>query len=93
LIARAADGQPRNARARYNLGLLYQQLGRLDEARQALQAAVALEPGNGDYLFALGDHYLRRGQRQEALAVADRLIAAFPQDPAGAQLRAAALRR
>ncbi len=93
LIAKAAEGQPRNARARYNLGLLYQQLGRLDEALQALQAAVALEPANGDFLFALGDHYLRRGRRQDALAIADRLIAAFPQDPAGAQLRAAARAR
>ncbi len=43
-LARAARGMPRNARAHYNLGLLLQQLGRLDEAAQALEAAVDIEP-------------------------------------------------
>lgn len=91
-LNRAARGLPRNARARYNLGLLLQQLGRLDEAGQMLEAAVALEPANGDFLFALGDHCLKRGRPGEAMRVADRLIAAYPRDQAGHQLRAAAAR-
>lgn len=90
LIRRAVVGQPANARARYNLGLLLQQRGRLDEATAALEAALALEPVNGDFLLALGDHYLKRGRTRDALAMADRLTAAFPQNPAGARLRAAA---
>jgi predicted CXXCH cytochrome family protein len=89
-LGRAARGQPRNARAPYNLGLLLQQLGRADEARPALEAAVGLEPANPDFLLALGDHYLRHGRPAEAVAVADRLIAAAPGQPVGAQLRAAA---
>ena len=83
---------PRNGRARYNLGLLLQQLGRLDEAAQALEGAVAVEAGNPDFLLALGDHYLRRGRAGDAVAVADRLMAAAPGSPTGAQLKAAAER-
>jgi tetratricopeptide (TPR) repeat protein len=89
-LNRAARGMPRHARVRYNLGLLLQQLGRLDEAGQALATAVEIEPGNGDLLLALGDHYLRRGHAREAIAVADRLIAAAPGQPIGLQLKAAA---
>jgi len=89
-LARAARGMPQNARTHYNLGLLLQQVGRLDEAAQALEAAVALEPRNPDFLLALGDHYLRRGLARDALAVADRLIAAAPGQPIGQQLKAAA---
>jgi predicted CXXCH cytochrome family protein len=93
LLRRAVAGQPANARVRYNFGLLLQQRGRLDEATPVLEAALALEPTNGDFLLALGDHYLKRGRAREALAIADRLTAAFPQNPAGAQLREAARRR
>ena len=91
-LARAANGMPRNARARYNLGLLLQQLGRVDEAGDALASAVALEPANGDFLLALGDHYLRRGRARDALAIAERLIIAMPGQPVGQQLKAAAER-
>jgi predicted CXXCH cytochrome family protein len=89
-LARAASGLPRNARARYNLGLLLQQLGRLDEAGEALAAAATLEPRNPDYLLALGDYYLKHGRARDALAVAERLIAAAPDQPVGQQLKAAA---
>jgi tetratricopeptide (TPR) repeat protein len=80
---------PRNARARYNLGLLLQQLGRLDEAGEALSAAVTLEPENPDYLLALGDYYLKHGRARDALAVAERLIGIAPDQPVGRQLKAA----
>jgi predicted Zn-dependent protease len=72
--------------------LLLQQLQRADEAAAALEAAVALEPRNPDFLLALGDHYLRRRRAPEALAVAERLIAAAPGQPTGQELRAAAER-
>jgi tetratricopeptide (TPR) repeat protein len=81
---------PRNARIRYNLGLLLQQLGRLEEATTALEGAVAIEPRSADLLFALGDHYLRRGRADDALTVAERLTAVVPDHPAGQQLKAAA---
>lgn len=91
-LGRAVSAMPAHGRARYNLGLLLQQLDRADEAATMLEAAVALEPRNGDFLFALGDHYLKRGRGRDAMDVADRLIAAYPQAAVGHQLRAAASR-
>ena len=69
-----------------------QALGQPAEAERALRFAVELEPGNPDFLFALGDHYLKRGMGREARAVAERLIAEYPDQPVGHQLRAAAER-
>jgi tetratricopeptide (TPR) repeat protein len=83
---------PRHVRVRYNLGLLLQQLGRLDEAGRTLEEALALAPADADTLLALGDHYLRRGRAREASAIADRLIAAAPGQSMGQQLKAAAER-
>jgi predicted CXXCH cytochrome family protein len=91
-LRRAVEAWPRDARARYNLGLLLQQLGRPAEAEAMLSAALDLEPANPDFLFALADHYLRRGRAQEALSLARRLIAAQPDKDIGRQLEAAALR-
>ena len=79
---------PSNARAHYNLGLLLQQQGQLDEAHRALSRAVELEPTNLDSLFALADHALKRGRLQEALALADRLIAAHPDQRIGRDVKA-----
>ena len=58
--------------------------------RAALEAA-ALQPNRQrDFLLALGDHYLRRGRAGDAVALAERLIAAAPGQPVGQQLKAAA---
>ena len=49
-----------------------------------------VEPESPDFLFALGDHYLRRGMPAQALAVANRLTSIAPTDPQGQQLKVAA---
>jgi tetratricopeptide (TPR) repeat protein len=85
-LERAASGMPRNSRAWYNLGLLRQSLGQDPAARQALIAAVDLEPENPDYLYALADHYLKRARFTEALPIARRLAAAVPEAEIGPQL-------
>jgi tetratricopeptide (TPR) repeat protein len=89
-LRRAVDLLPGNARARYNLGLLLAQRGHHEEAGTLLAGALALEPQNPDFLLALADHWLRHGRPREALALAERLIAARPGEPAGRQLRALA---
>lgn len=81
---------PDDARTRYNLGLLLQQLGRLPEAETQLRAALEIEPRSADYLYALADHYLKRGRYDAVLPLADRLTEALPDQPVGAQLRALA---
>jgi len=82
----AANGMPRNSRAWYNLGLLRQSLGRDAEARLALAAALELEPGHPDYLYALADFYVKRGRFEEALPIAKRFAAALPGSDVGPQL-------
>jgi predicted CXXCH cytochrome family protein len=89
-LGTASAGSLEPARVHYNYGLALQQLGRLDEAEGAFSRALSVEPGSADFLFALGDHYLQRGRTDAALEVADRLIAAAPQDPRGTRLRTAA---
>ncbi len=72
-LTKAVEVQPDNPRAHYNRGLLLQQLNRLDEAEAALRRALALEPAGLDYLHALADHLIRRGRREEAGALVDRI--------------------
>ncbi len=84
----ATAARPRAARVRFNLGLLEQQLGNLEAARRELGAAVALEPENLELLFALADHLLRRGMLGEAIEVAERMIAAAPDEEIGRRVKA-----
>jgi tetratricopeptide (TPR) repeat protein len=89
-LGQASRGQPDQARIHYNYGLALQAVGRLGEAEAALLLALGVEPENPDLLFALGDHYLRRGMLAQALETADRLLSAAPGHPQGQQLKAAA---
>ena len=61
----------------------------LEEAEAALLLALDTEPENPDFLFALGDHYFRRGMPERALEMANRLLAAAPGHTQGQQLKAA----
>jgi tetratricopeptide (TPR) repeat protein len=88
-LERAADGMPQRTRIRYNLGLLQQQIGQLSAAEGSLRAAVAAEPRNLDYLYALADHYARRGDFRSALALAEQMIATNPAVQVGHDMKAA----
>ena len=86
-LALAARGIPDGPRVHYNLGQLYDYLRKDQQAEMALSRAADLEPSNMDYLQALAQHYLRRGNLSAAGAVADRMIAQHPENRAGAELR------
>jgi tetratricopeptide (TPR) repeat protein len=86
-LAQAADGMPERSRVPYNLGLLLQSLGRWAEAEAALRRALELEPESLDYLYALADHYVKRGEPARALPLAERMIAAHPDDSLGPELK------
>ena len=86
----ASDGLPARSRAHYNYGLALQALGRLVEAERPLLKALENEPGEYDYLFALADHYVNRGEWRRALIVADRMIVAQPENRLGSDIRALA---
>jgi len=86
-LRQAAAGTPERSRVQYNLGLLEQTLGRQAEAEAALSRALAIEPDNVDYLYALADHYLKRGDLELALGIAERMIASHPDNDIGVQMK------
>ena len=88
-LAQAADGMPQRSRVQYNYGLLLAQLSRDDEAEAALRSALDLEPQSIDYLYALIDFHYKRGQFDEALVLADRMIQAHPQERFGYDVKSA----
>jgi len=67
----------------HNLGLLLQQMRQLEEAEAELRRAVEIEPDTMDYLHALADHYLRKGQGEAAARVAKRMVEKHPNNPLG----------
>jgi len=77
---------PDHARVHYNLGLLLRYLNRPHEAEAALLKALALEPGNMDYLYALADYYIKEVKFQEAKAIAEQMIAKHPSKKIGRDL-------
>lgn len=87
-LERAAQGMAERSRVHYNLGLLLQSRGRIADAEAALRHALQLEPDNIDYLFALADHYIKRGELDRALPIAERMIATHPEAPVGRDLKA-----
>jgi Tfp pilus assembly protein PilF len=88
-LARAAEGLPDRPRVHYNHGLLLAQMGRDEEAEEALRKALALEPESLDFLYALFDFCYKRGRTDEALGLAERMIAAHPENRTGYELKAA----
>jgi tetratricopeptide (TPR) repeat protein len=85
-LQRAAKGLPDHSRIQYNLGLLLQSLQRDSEAEAAFQRALALEPADMDYLYALADFYLKRNRLAEAKKVAEKMVAAHPNQRLGHEL-------
>jgi Tfp pilus assembly protein PilF len=85
-LERAAAGMPQRARVFYNLGLVQQQLGR--DAEAALLRTLELEPDNLDYLVAMADFYLKRGDLGRAEVVADAIVARHPRSEVGPRIKA-----
>jgi len=77
-LEKASKGIPAQGRIHYNLGLLFQQLKQDSEAEAELLKALEIEPVNTDYLYALADHYLKRGELAKAKSLAERMIALQP---------------
>ncbi|MEI6258840.1 MAG: tetratricopeptide repeat protein [Deltaproteobacteria bacterium] len=83
----AARGLHDGPRVHYNLGLLYGYLGKDRQAETVLRRAVELEPENMDYLLALAQQYLKRGNFADAGKIADQMIAKRPGDSRGLGLK------
>jgi len=77
-LKKAAAGMPARARIHYNLGLLWQHLKQDADAEASLLKAKELAPDNLDYLYALADFYLKRGNLQKAKNIAEEMTARYP---------------
>jgi tetratricopeptide (TPR) repeat protein len=75
-------------RVRYNLGLLLQQLGRHDGAEAAFREALVVAPTDLEVLYAYADHLIKRGRNADAMKVAERMIAAHPDQQIGHDIKA-----
>ena len=64
---RALEIDPSSAAAWNNVGLICIRIGRLDEAREALEQAHAHDAGNADILVSLGSLALKRADPGNAL--------------------------
>ena len=85
-LKKAAKGMPESSRVHYNLGMLLQYLKKDAEAEDALLTALKIEPDNMDYLYALGDFYLKRGKFQKVKDIAQQMVAKHPNNPTGKAL-------
>lgn len=87
-LAQASAGMPRRSRVHYNYGLLLAQFGQDAESEIALRKALSIDTGSIDYMYALIDFYYRRGRLTEAMELAERMIAAHPENRMGYELKA-----
>ena len=87
-LGQASAGMPQHSRVHYNYGLLLAQVGRDAEAEIALRKALSIDTESIDYLYALIDFYYRRARPIEALELAEQLIAIYPENRLGHDLKA-----
>lgn len=78
VLKAAAAGLPQRGRIHYNLALLQAYLAQDAEAEVSFLSALAIEPGNRDYLYATVDFYVKRGRLADARIYAEQLVARYP---------------
>jgi tetratricopeptide (TPR) repeat protein len=86
-LERAVNARPEHARAHYNFGLLLGQAGRLGQSETELRRALELAPDNLDFLHGVADILIRTGRPQDALPLAERMIATHPEAPLGREMK------
>ncbi|MEY4394991.1 MAG: repeat-containing protein YrrB [Planctomycetota bacterium] len=78
LISTILGNNPRQSRALYLQGVLYQESGRLDTAIQSIEKALEADPANGVYANALGELFQSQGQRQKAWQCFEKSVSLNP---------------
>ena len=79
-LAKATGEKPVNPGAYYNYGLLLNRLGETGKAEEALLDALALEPSNPSFVYALSTFYAQRGNLKMALKYGRALLELLPAD-------------
>lgn len=80
-FARAVSAQPTHAQAWHALGLVVDALGDAEEAQACAVRALAIQPDFVEAIGQLSQLQFRRDHHEEALRVADRLVAVAPAAP------------
>ncbi|HEY9100585.1 tetratricopeptide repeat protein [Chitinimonas sp.] len=75
LYRQLLEHQPDDAASRHYLGFLLQQRDQLDEAREQLTAAIALDGSHAEWHFNLGIVLVKQGEGEAAIAAFTRAIA------------------
>jgi len=78
LISSILGANPRQSRALYLQGVLYQEAGQLDAAIQSIERALEVDPANGVYANALGELFQSQGQRQKAWQCFEKSVSLNP---------------
>jgi len=81
LLRRALDLEPNRAATRFVLGTLYRDQGRMPEAAEAYQTAIALDRNYARAYLYLGLTLAHMGRAEEAIALAERAMRLNPRDP------------
>jgi tetratricopeptide (TPR) repeat protein len=85
----ASKRNPRDAKARHALGVIYYRSRRYAQAAEELAQAVAVDPDRADAQYHLGLVRLRLGQPQEAIGPLERVAAGKPTHGGDAVVRLA----
>jgi len=73
--------EPDNASLLYNLGMVYSDQGRLEEAKHLLQQAAAVDPSNAGIVIAIGVVHARAGDAASAIETLEQAVRLAPEDP------------
>jgi tetratricopeptide (TPR) repeat protein len=78
LLAAMIAMAPDDPKPYYNLGMVFSDQGRLEEAKHYLEHAVALAPQHADAVVALGVAHARAGNLESAVKTLERALAIDP---------------
>jgi Tfp pilus assembly protein PilF len=80
---------PKDPKARYEMGVVNEHLGKMRQAAQFYQGAIEVKPDDVDARFRLGRMYLFGGAPERTLEVIKPVLATHPDEPELLTLRAA----
>jgi superkiller protein 3 len=80
LLNQALEKNPKNGFAYSQKAKIYFSMRRPDEARQAAQQALALQPFQPDFLYVLGVIAAQQGEQDEALAAFEKVTQINPKE-------------
>jgi superkiller protein 3 len=80
LLKQALEKNPKNGFAYSQKAKIYFSMRQPDEAREAIQQALALQPFQPDFLYVLGVIAAQQGKRDEALAAFEKATQIDPKE-------------